>query len=131
MCLSRSLRYFFRMQQPAAKVTPGDIERIVRRDFPPADHTVVFAMLAEHGALEWQGERERVQAAILKLAAGDLVRLRQEVNEATCDYRDVLAPAEYPLYYRKISPGKSVSKVDKQAIIEADWKQYQEWFERR
>lgn len=118
------------MSQPTAKVTPEDIDRIVRRDFPPAEHPYVFATLAEYGALEWQPERERVHAAILKLAAGDLVRLRQEVNVATCDYRDVLAPAEYPLYCRKISPGKSISKVDEQAIIEADRKQYQEWFER-
>ena len=71
--------------------------------------------------------RDRVQLAILKLTAGRLDQLRYHVESAKCDYRDTLAPAEYPTYSRKVSPRSKLSPDEIQAIIGADWKQYQDW----
>ena len=66
-------------------------------------------MLMQVGALaildEYQSDGAsptRVQLAVLKLAAGRLDELRREIETARRDYRDVLAPAEYPRYSREI-----------------------------
>jgi hypothetical protein len=68
--------------------------------------------------------------AALKLAAGSIERLRYEMEGAKCDYRDLLAAAEYPGYFKRV-PGPGRSPVDEeQRIIDADWKQYQDWFAR-
>ncbi len=41
-------------------------------------------------------DRDRVQAAILRLSDGSVDNLRRWVEVAASDYRDVLGPAEYP-----------------------------------
>jgi hypothetical protein len=57
-------------------VTAADVERIVRRDFPPEQVGSVLTVLNEHGAEEWQLETDRVRLAVLKLANRDLQQLR-------------------------------------------------------
>jgi len=88
-------------------------------------------MLQEYGAEEWQGERERVRAAILKLSAGSLEQLRAQVEAAKVDYREVLGPAEYPGYRKHWFRMDRLSGDERQRIIDADWKQYQDWFVKR
>jgi hypothetical protein len=90
--------------QPVPDVTQADVERVVSRDFPPQEHQTVFAVLSEYGTKSWQREQDRVRLAVLKLADRDLEQLRQNMNIALCDYRDVLSCAEYPLYCRKVDP---------------------------
>jgi hypothetical protein len=52
--------------------------------------------------------------------------LESQIEIACEDYRDVIAPAEYPAYSRH-SAGKSLT-VDKRAILyAADWAQYTAW----
>src|ERR1051326_3078754 len=113
--------------QPAPKVTSADVERIVRRDFPPDRIADVMAMLGEYGGESWQREVDRVRLAVLKLAAGSVERLRHEIEGAQRDYRDVLAPAEYPGFCQRVSRAGRLPPDEEQRIIEADWKQYQEW----
>ncbi len=84
--------------QPTPNVTRADVERVLRRDFPPERVAEVLAMLDEYGPDDWHREPERVRLAVLKLAAGNLERLRYELEGAKRDYRDVLSPAEYPGY---------------------------------
>lgn len=115
--------------QPTPNVTQADVERVVRRDFPPERVAEVLAMLEEYGPVEYR-EPERVRLAVLKLAAGNLERLRYELEGAKCDYRDVLGPAEYPGYRKKVSPRAKLSSQEEQRIIDADWKQYQDWLRR-
>lgn len=86
--------------------------------------------LDEYGTEDWQRERERVQSAVLKLAAGTLDDLRRYINLAKLDYRDVLAPAEYPRYTKKMFHIDKLTAEERQRIIDADWKQYQDWFTR-
>jgi hypothetical protein len=117
------------MDQPVPGVTAADVERIARRDFP-ARASEALAILAEYGPERWHNEPERVRIAALKLANGNLKRLRQTIETAKCDYRDVLAPAEYPNYERFVpGPGTGPS-AEVQRIIDADWQQFQEWFNR-
>jgi hypothetical protein len=85
-------------------------------------------MLDEYGVEDWQRERDRVQLAVLKLAAKSLEGLRRHIEAAKCDFRDVLGPAEYPGYEKKMFRIDKLPEAERQRIIDADWKQYQDWF---
>jgi len=116
--------------QPIPSVTEVDVERIARRDFPPDMIDEVLAVLLEYGTEAWEREVPRVRLAVLKLADGDLERLRFHMGVARLDYRDVLAPAEYPGYLRRVSPAGNLPETEIQRIIDGDWKQYQAWLKR-
>jgi hypothetical protein len=115
-------------EQPTPSVTDSDVERIARRDFPAGILAEVLAMLGEYGTETWQREAARVRLAVLKLAAGNIERLRSEIETAKCDYRDVLAMAEYPGYIRR--GVIELSMEERQRVIDADWEQYQAWLTR-
>lgn len=117
-------------EQPIPTVTSADVERIVRRDFPGERVPEVMRLLGEYGGEAWHRETHRVRAAVLKLAAGRLEQLRREVDTAKRDYRDVLAGAEYPGYFRRVPGPGSLPADEEKRIIDADWRQYQEWFSR-
>jgi len=112
--------------QPHPTVTRADIERVVRRDFPAELFAQVMAVLNEYD--DW--ECDRVRVAVLKLANGNMERLRYEIEGAKCDFRDVLGPAEYPGYTKKMFRMNKLPSEEQQRIIDADWKQYQDWFTR-
>ena len=114
--------------QPTPVVTADDVDRVVRRDFPIERVEEVFAILGEYGKESWQREAHRVRVAALKLASGSIERLRTEIEVANCDYRDVLAHAEYPSYFKLVPHHGALATEDEQRIIDADWKQYQDWF---
>ncbi len=57
-----------RVPQLTPTVTAADVERIVRRNFPPEQVRSVLTVLNEYGAEEWQRETDRVRLAVLKLA---------------------------------------------------------------
>src|SRR5688572_9487840 len=117
-------------KQPHPNVTSADVEHVVRRDFPAERFAEVMAMLNEYGAEDWQREADRVRLAVLKLAAGSMERLRYEVEGAKRDYRDVLGPAEYPGYGKRVGGREKLPPEEEQRIIDADWKQYQDWLTR-
>ena len=114
--------------QPVPNVDRADVERIVRRDFPAGAVDEVLGILDQYESDHGPSARARVQLAALKLAAGNRDAVRTWVKEAQMDYRDVLAPAEYPHYMRRV-PGPSQPR-DVDEIIEADWQQYQTWLNR-
>ncbi len=118
------------MTQPHANVTSADIERLVRRDFTAECVDEVFAMLNEYGGEDWHSEPDRVRAATLKLAKGEIKELRRHIQAAKMDYRDVLSEAEYPGYTKHWFHIDKLAPDEKQRIIDADWKQYQDWFSR-
>ena len=118
------------MTQPHPTITPADLERVVRRDFPAERVDEVFAMLNEYGGEDWHSEPERVRAAALKLAAGSIEELRGHIECAKMDYRDVLAPAEYPGYTKYWFRINKLPADEVQRIIDADWTQYQDWLTR-
>lgn len=117
-----------RLPQPHPDVSAADVERIVRRDFPPEQVHSVLAVLNEYGVEEWHREADRVRLAVLKLANRDSQQLRNWIGQAKMDYRDVLAPAEYPLYSKKWGRMDRMTEEEQKRIIDADWAQYQAWF---
>lgn len=116
--------------QPAAVVSDDDVERLVRRDFTPAQVDETLALLRTYGTQTWEPEVPRVRAAILRLAAGDMDRLRQQLDYAKRDYRDVLLGAEYMVYATLTLRTPNPSPGEAQHAITADWSAYQAWLRR-
>ena len=116
--------------QPIPNVTSADVERVVRREFPADRIGEVLSTLREYGTQSWQRDPDRVRLAALKLAAGNVARLRDQIESAKYDYRDVLAAAEYPGYCQRVFWPGLLSPQEEQQVIEADWKQYQDWLAR-
>ena len=116
--------------QPVPHITAADIERVVRRDFPQAQVDDVLAILAEYGTEIWHKERERVRLAALKLASGNLGKLRSTIDRAKLDYRDVLAPAEYPKFMREGLRFRRLRSRDRERIYIDDWQQYERWLKK-
>lgn len=83
------------LRQPIPDVTPEDVKRIVRRDFPDTAFEEVISIVTEYTS-RWESATARVQLAALKLASGHRDSLRRWSDAAKLDYRDVLVPAEYP-----------------------------------
>ena len=108
--------------QPLPKVSGADVERVIERDFPFEQRSVVRSLFDEYPR-----QSPRVRLAVLKLAAGDIAKLREWLSVARIDFRDVLAPAESPGYR---FGARDLSREEQQRIIDSDWKQYQAWLSR-
>lgn len=63
--------------------------------FPSQNKDDVLGLLDFYGMENHEYEKERVQLAILRLSEGDTAKLREYINLAKIDYRDVLMSAEY------------------------------------
>lgn len=112
-------------KQPVPDVTDKDVKRVVDREFP-YETVIVMSILEEHQSARCG---PRVQLAALKLAKGNIEKLRQHIQYAfTRDYRDVLVAAEYPEYHRigwdRI---QALADEERSRIIDQDWKQYEDW----
>jgi hypothetical protein len=119
------------MNQPVPEVTEKDVERIAIRDFGKERLALVMEILQEYGKQEWNSPGSpRVRLAILKLADGDLEKLKVHTKIAIQDFRDVLAMAEYPRFMTEIGFNEVDKKVENE-VINDDWKQYREWFEKK
>ena len=114
------------MRQPTPSVTEDDVERIVRRDFPAL---VVNDILALISKVEVR-EKPRVVLACLKIADGNLERLRANLADASGYYRELLGEAEYPLATKRWFRIESLSDDEVRAIYEKDWRQYSDWLTR-
>jgi hypothetical protein len=75
---------------PVAR-TRADVVAAVRAAFAQKDRDAVLGILDQYGAKDGERERERVQLAIIELAAGDADKLLYYVDVAKKDYRDILA----------------------------------------
>lgn len=113
--------------QPVPIITNADVERLVRREFPAGQVEQVLAVLREYGVEGWHRETDRVRAAILKLADGKLEELRRHLDCAKSDYRDVLAYAEYPNYFKETTFVAGMREEEVEKIVAEDWRAYQEW----
>ena len=113
--------------QPIPKVSNDDVRRIVHRDYPQNLYFTIMEVLEEYRSESWQHEEHRVRLAALKLARGDIDELRRLISTAKKDYRDVIAPAEYPTYSKSRlgADGKDIDIIQK--IIQKDWEQYTNW----
>ena len=112
--------------QPTPEVSDADVERVVRRDYAPAHVDTVLALVAEVEVRE----QPRVVLACLKIAAGNLDRLRGELANASGWYREQISEAEYPLASKRWSRIYSLPEDEVRAIFDKDWKQYSAWLSR-
>ena len=112
------------MSQPVPSYSQEDLQRIVARDFAPAQASQVMAILERYGNESWQREPLRIRMACLKCASGNLERLAHYVEMAEEDYRDILLEAEYPTYAR------AKDLAAKERAISNDWSQLQAWLTR-
>lgn len=110
--------------QPTPKITEQDIERVVRRDFPPDEVDGVLNLIDRADIRE----KNRSVMACLKLSKGKLARFKDELGVAQSDWRDVLSPAEYPNYSKRSwKRTEAMTEEERQEIYDKDWKQYQDW----
>ena len=113
------------VSQPTPEISPEDVERILHRDYAAEEVAAARLQLERYGSESWQHATDRVRLAALKLADGDLRRLRTEIDTACVDYRDVIGPAEYPRYLARGGPG--LDDATRREIFDADWEEYQQW----
>ncbi len=119
------------VRQHIPDVTEKDVERVVRRDFSEEPYETVMAVLREYSERRFPKECPRVQLAALKLAKGNLKRLRLHLEDAHRDYRDVLAAAEYPEYMMVPASWMSqLSRKEQLRIVNSDWDQYSKWLQK-
>ena len=80
-------------------ITPRIRKRLEREYSAAPDHTAALALIERIGAelSVWRevSDGDRVEAAALTLAAGDLGKLSEAVGLALRDWRDLLVAAEY------------------------------------
>jgi hypothetical protein len=116
------------MKQPIANVTDEDINRILNRDFPTIEFSIIETLLQSYTS-ESKSGANRVYAAVLKLSNGDFNLLKSYIEQAKIDYRDVIALSEYP-NYSKYAFNNNLTKSEEQQLINDDWIQYQSWLKR-
>lgn len=83
--------------------------------------------LIRYGKEKPERESYRIYIAILKVAGPSLEDIRQWVNIAKQDYRDVLASAEYPNQINQ--KVWELSEDEQQKIENIDTEQYRKWIE--
>lgn len=110
-------------------MTAADVERVLARDVAARDLPEARRLLEAIRAACGR-ETARVQLAALKLSAGRIDRLRHWAHEAEMDWRDVLAPAEYPRACRLPAPLGSLPRDVQRAVYDEDWRQYESWLRR-
>lgn len=118
------------ISQPIPQVTPDDVERVICRDFTADEYRAVTAMLGEYGTERWHREPTRVHLAALKVANGSVQKLRACIDSAKRDYRDALAAAEYPAYFKIGFLIREFPEKERRRIIDEDWRQYEEWLKK-
>jgi hypothetical protein len=112
--------------EPWPERTAADVERIVKRDFPTEEFANAMAILNEYKP-RYNDSPFSVQLAALRLANGDVPRLRSAIESAKSDFRDVILWAVYPSY---IKSGRNLSERQRRRMSESDRQQFQEWLSR-
>ena len=85
-----------------------------------------LSILDTYGSESWQRERERVQLALLRSAAGDIEKLRLYTRGAQSDYRDTLIPAEF---YEESQASSKTPPQEMVAIRNRDRENYERWLQ--
>ena len=102
------------------KVSEADLERLIARDFPSEHHETIRDTISR---LEVR-EKNRVVAACLKNANGNIERLNQDLADASGYWRELISEAEYP----KVKKARNLSK---EQIREKQREQYLAWFSKK
>ena len=114
------------MPQYTPEVTEADIERIVRRDYPPEFHDEIHEKIRAVDMVE----KTRVVVACLKAGKGDMNTLRGNLANASGWWREIISEAEYPFYSKVWFHDDRLSPEEKDRIMEKDKAQYLAWLHR-
>jgi len=85
---------------------PESVQEKVRQEFAEDCREEIIALLSTYGEEEYQREQERVLLCILKLSAGDKNQVKELVERAEKDYRDIIFWAENPVEAKLDTPAK-------------------------
>lgn len=117
------LRIIIFGQEPSAKISNQTLERLIRREF--GSRAVEINQKFQQINSNIPESKNRLSAAILKLANRDLDRIDYYINICNNDFRDVVALAEYPGYSKVAFDEIAIWK--KRQIYLSDWKEYSNW----
>ncbi|MDB5126544.1 hypothetical protein [Mucilaginibacter sp.] len=109
-------------RQPFAKVSNKTLERIIRREFGNCANDVK-QKLQEISATP--NSKNRISAAILKLADNDINALDDLIKTSNNDFRDIVIKAEYPRCSNL--DFVEIKRNGMKQIYFADWKEYSNW----
>lgn len=113
--------------QPVAKTSNAELEFLINREFPK--HTDLVKRKLTEIQSDSKNGKNRIGAAVLKLAKSDLNVIDSLVKKANEDFRDVVSQAEYPRAskYGFDEPSEKELKTD----YLNDWNEYVEWKNKR
>ncbi len=118
-----TLRIILFGTQPFAKVDSKTLERIIQREFGNRASEVKQKLLQITSNIP--DSKNRISAAIIKLADKNINAIDNFVEVSNNDYRDVLAKAEYPRCFT-LGFGEMGKSKMKQIFL-ADWRDYLNW----
>jgi uncharacterized protein YgbK (DUF1537 family) len=110
-------------KQPAAKVTDRKLERLIQREFGHRISEVRQKL--QRVTSDTNNGKNRISAAILKLANKDFNVLDHYIAMNNSDFRDVISQAEYPRC-SKLDFGEMEERNMKHIYLE-DWIEYSNW----
>ena len=123
----RGLSFFFWHLQ-SMYPTRDLVTAKVRQTFPGKNPDDILAILDMYGEDPYETGRERVQLALLKLSDGNEDRLLDETQTAKIDFRDVIAPAEYPGFWKIGFVGAAeLDAKGRRKLKQRDLRQYLSW----
>ena len=112
-------------------VDDATIQRLIDRDYVADVSDRVRVLLESYGNKPHHIERNRVRAAVLRLANGDLAEVQRQIAVANVDFRDIIGAAEYPSQMKIGFVGMDrVGAQRLQELREQDWRDYCEWLAR-
>ena len=112
-----------KLEQPVAKISDAELEKLIDREFPE-NSDLIKRKLTEIQS-DSQNGKNRIGAAVLKLAKWDLNAIDFLIKKANDDFRDIVSQAEYPRAskYGFDEPNEKELKTD----YLNDWTEYVDW----
>ncbi|NEU08630.1 hypothetical protein GZH53_09935 [Flavihumibacter sp. R14] len=109
--------------QPVAKISDEILQRIIRREFGDQADEVNMKLASVAG--DTSNGRNRISAAIIRLANQDISAIDIHISRSKEDYRDVIAKAEYPRCYKL--GFECMGDQNMKQIYLDDWQKYSGW----
>ena len=116
-------------RQPTAKISDKMLERLIQREFSGRAGQVSQKLKKIEG--ETPNGRNRSAAAILKLADKDFDAIDHLIALCNKDYREVIAPAEYPKCLELGLVNFHKRAQERKRLYLADWRQYANWLRKK
>ena len=114
-------------EQPTAKISNAELESLIEREFP--NNLNVIKQKLNKIQSNSQNGKNRIGAAVLKLANSELNKIKDLINKANEDFRDIVSEAEYPRAskYGFDEPNDNELKTD----YLNDWIEYKDWKDKK